>query len=85
LLRSSYTKGELHAGAKNEIYTVITQTADAYQDAAQLCPASGSAAYHARFLRSLIANDIMKARQDQEMQDPRIQGKVGLFPYFIRD
>lgn len=57
---------ELHSGAANEIYSVISQTADAYQDASQLCPASGSAAYHSRFLRTLVANDIAKARQSQD-------------------
>ncbi|EIN07589.1 hypothetical protein PUNSTDRAFT_126610 [Punctularia strigosozonata HHB-11173 SS5] len=66
LMRSSNTLAELHEGATNEIYSNIAKTADAYSEASQLSPASTSAAAHARFLRSLIANDIFKARQTEK-------------------
>lgn len=80
LLRSSNTLAELHDDATKDIYSVISSTADAYQEASALSPASTSAAYHARFLRSLVANDIFKARQtekgkqDKMSIDPRLQG-----------
>ena len=66
-----------------EIYTLITQTADSYQEASTSAhaPVSISASYHARFLRSLVANDVFKAkRSERERQDsgvpidPRLQG-----------
>jgi hypothetical protein len=57
---------ELHEGATTEIYAHISKTANAYYEASQLSPASTSAAAHARFLRSLIHNDIFKARQNEK-------------------
>jgi len=80
LLRSSNTLAQLHEGTAHEIHTLISKTADAYYDASVLSPASTSAAYHSRFLRSLLANDIFKARRgDSERYesmpiDPRLQG-----------
>ncbi|KAJ7764486.1 fungal-specific transcription factor domain-containing protein [Mycena maculata] len=79
LLRSSNTLAQLHEGTAHEIHSLISKTADAYYDASVLSPASTSAAYHARFLRSLLANDIFKARRvDAERYenmpiDPRLQ------------
>jgi len=79
LLRSSNTLAQLHEGTAHEIHTLISKTADAYYDASVLSPASTSAAYHSRFLRSLLANDIFKARRgDAERYesmpiDPRLQ------------
>ncbi|KAJ7489970.1 fungal-specific transcription factor domain-containing protein [Mycena galericulata] len=79
LLRSSNTLAQLHEGTAHEIHSLISKTADAYYDASVLSPASTSAAYHARFLRSLLANDIFKARRgDGERYesmpiDPRLQ------------
>ncbi|KAJ7172753.1 fungal-specific transcription factor domain-containing protein [Mycena filopes] len=79
LLRSSNTLAQLHEGTAHEIHTLISKTADAYYDASVLSPASTSAAYHARFLRSLLANDIFKARRGESERydsmpiDPRLQ------------
>ncbi|KAJ7109106.1 fungal-specific transcription factor domain-containing protein [Mycena epipterygia] len=80
LLRSSNTLAQLHEGTAHEIHTLISKTADAYYDASVLSPASTSAAYHARFLRSLLSNDIFKARRNDSERyesmpiDPRLQG-----------
>ncbi|KAJ7694084.1 fungal-specific transcription factor domain-containing protein [Mycena rosella] len=80
LLRSSNTVAQLHEGTAHEIHTLISKTADAYYDASVLSPASTSASYHSRFLRSLLANDIFKTRRgDSERYesmpiDPRLQG-----------
>jgi len=82
LLRSSNTLAQLHEGTAHEIHSVISKTADAYYDASLLSPASTSAAYHARFLRSLVANDIFKSRRNEPERyesaplpiDPRLQG-----------
>lgn len=68
LLRSSNTLAELHEGATNEIHTVISNAAAAYEEASGLSPASTSASYHARFLRGLVAQDIFKARQGDTMR-----------------
>lgn len=68
LLRSSNTLAELHEGATNEIHTVISNAAAAYEEASGLSPASTSASYHARFLRGLVAQDIFKARQGDNMR-----------------
>ncbi|KZT28631.1 hypothetical protein NEOLEDRAFT_1129473 [Neolentinus lepideus HHB14362 ss-1] len=86
LLRSSNTLAELHEGATNDIYALISSTADAYQEASTLSPASTSAAYHARFLRSLVANDIFKARHSEKSKqdmaiDPRLQGGSSARPH----
>jgi len=80
LLRSSNTLAQLHEGTAHEIHSLISKTADAYYDASVLSPASTSAAYHARFLRSLLANDIFKPRRGEPERyensmpiDPRLQ------------
>ncbi|KAF7295231.1 Zn(2)-C6 fungal-type domain-containing protein [Mycena indigotica] len=65
LLRSSNTLAQLHEGAAHDINSLISKTADAFYDASMLSPTSTSAAYHARFLRSLLTNDIFKARQSE--------------------
>lgn len=59
------TLSDLDEGASTQkIYDLISATADAYQEAAIHASSSGSAAYHARFLRSLVAKDMAtKARQ----------------------
>ncbi|KAJ7098180.1 fungal-specific transcription factor domain-containing protein [Mycena belliarum] len=80
LLRSSSTLAQLNEGTAHEIHTLISKTADAYYDASVLSPASTSAAYHSRFLRSLLANDIFKTRRgdsggyESMPIDPRLQG-----------
>ncbi|KAJ6547280.1 fungal-specific transcription factor domain-containing protein [Mycena capillaripes] len=83
LLRSSNTLAQLHEGTAHEIHSLISKTADAYYDASVLSPASTSAAYHARFLRSLLANDIFKPRRGEPERyensmpiDPRLQVSV---------
>lgn len=81
LLRSSSTLAQLNEGTQHDIHSIISKTADVYQDASMLSPASTSAAYHARFLRSLVTNDIFKARRNDKDRydnlpiDPRLQGK----------
>ncbi|KAJ7582453.1 fungal-specific transcription factor domain-containing protein [Mycena floridula] len=79
LLRSPNTQPHLHEGAAREIHAAITQTADAYHEAS-LSPASSAAAYHSRFLRSLLANnDIFNARNMPQI-DPRLQGPTETYP-----
>jgi hypothetical protein len=56
LLRASNTLAALHENATEEIHTVISKTADAFDDAAAF-------SVHARFLRGLISQDIFKTRQ----------------------
>ncbi|CAK5264068.1 unnamed protein product, partial [Mycena citricolor] len=79
LLRSSNTLAELHEGTAHEIHTLISKTADAYAEAAGFPSTSTSAAYHSRFLRSLLANDIFKSRRSEADRyeplplDPRLQ------------
>lgn len=69
-----------------EIYGTISKTAEAYQEASLLSPTSStSVAAHARFLRGLVAQDILRARQNEKeryqqsqsmrAQDPRPQGR----------
>ena len=64
-------------------HSLITQTADSYQDASAGChlPVSISASYHARFLRSLVSNDIFRGQRPERERhengmpiDPRLQG-----------
>ncbi|KAJ7135045.1 fungal-specific transcription factor domain-containing protein [Mycena crocata] len=81
LLRSSNTLAQLHEGTAHEIHSLISKTADAYYEASLLSPASTSPAYHSRFLRSLLANDIFKTRRSDPERysesmpiDPRLQG-----------
>ncbi|KAH9905521.1 uncharacterized protein B0H18DRAFT_964883 [Fomitopsis serialis] len=67
LLRASISPSlsDLRTNAMQEIHNMIGKTAKAYHDAAHLSQQSYSAAYHDRFLRSLIANDLQKAQQRQ--------------------
>ena len=65
----------------NEIHALITQTADAYQEASSSSsPVSISTAYHSRFLRHLVHKDIFKVRKSKRERhvgvpiDPRLQG-----------
>lgn len=80
LLRSSNTLAQLPDGTADDIHSLISKTADAYYDASVLSPAATSAAYHARFLRSLVKNDIFKIqsrrndRETSDVIDPRLQG-----------
>ncbi|KDR81356.1 hypothetical protein GALMADRAFT_239209 [Galerina marginata CBS 339.88] len=84
LLRISSTGHHLSPETANEIHTLISKTADSYQEASSSShsPVSISASYHARFLRSLVANDIFKARRGERERsdstnmpiDPRLQG-----------
>ncbi|THV08056.1 hypothetical protein K435DRAFT_741674 [Dendrothele bispora CBS 962.96] len=82
LLRSASTLPQLPEGASQEVHEVISKTADAYYEASVLSPASSSAAYHARFLRGLLANDIFRSRKPEKPRidngglpiDPRLQG-----------
>jgi len=69
LLRSSKTLAELHEGATGEIHAIISKTADAYEEASHLSPACTGAAYHARFLRELIAQDIFRSQQQKVWED----------------
>lgn len=59
-------------GVISEIYEVINRTADAYNDTAALSPASHSASYHSRFLKSLIQND----RQKEQEKYKRVMASV---------
>ncbi|PPQ90137.1 hypothetical protein CVT25_012306 [Psilocybe cyanescens] len=81
LLRISHIGHQLGADVANDIHTLISKTADSYQEASSNSnsPVSIPASYHARFLRSLVANDIFKSRRveryDNNMPiDPRLQG-----------
>ncbi|KAH9967928.1 fungal-specific transcription factor domain-containing protein [Russula dissimulans] len=69
LLRSSKTLAELHEGATGEIHAIISKTADAYEEASHLSPACTGAAYHARFLRELVAQDIFRSQQHKVWDD----------------
>jgi len=69
LLRSSKTLAELHEGATGEIHAIISKTADAYEEASHLSPACTAAAYHARFLRELVAQDIFRSKQQKAWED----------------
>jgi len=69
LLRSSKTLAELHEGATGEIHAIISKTADAYEEASHLSPACTGAAYHARFLRELVAQDIFRSKQQKTWED----------------
>ena len=66
LLRSPHTLDHLGEGATEEIYHSISKTADAYHDASTLSSSSSAAAHHARFLKTLIANDNLRARQSEK-------------------
>jgi len=84
LLRSGVDQIGLPHDATQKVYSVITKAAGAYHDASLLSPASGSASYHSRFLRSLVARDRQQApsryaktsgfpqeQQQQQQQHPQ--------------
>lgn len=81
LLRSPTISSQLHQSTAHEIHALISQTAQAYDDASHVSSESTSTAYHARFLRSLVTNDVfMNRRNDQKERrdnglpvDPRLQ------------
>jgi hypothetical protein len=88
LLRSGVDQIGLPPDATQKIFSVISQAAGAYHDASLLSPASGSASYHSRFLRSLVARDRQQApsrntktsgfpqgqqQQQQQLQQPQPQ------------
>jgi len=66
---------ELTEGSAQKIYDTIRQAADAYQEAALMAVSSSSAAFHARFLRELVAKDA-ESRQhllrDDRMEEDRM-------------
>jgi hypothetical protein len=66
---------ELTECSAQKIYDTIRQAADAYQEAALLALSSSSAAFHARFLKELVAKDA-ESRQhllrDDRMEEDRM-------------
>ncbi|KAK7043733.1 hypothetical protein VNI00_008345 [Paramarasmius palmivorus] len=64
-LRNPNTSPQLPEDAAETIHKIISKTADAYYEASILSPASSSAAYHSRFLRKLVANDISRPRRPE--------------------
>ncbi|KAH7921484.1 hypothetical protein BV22DRAFT_1038606 [Leucogyrophana mollusca] len=74
LLRSATTRTdlhtELHEGAAQEIYASINKTAEAYREASLSSPTSSLVAYHARFLESLVHNDILRIRDSEKRTNP---------------
>ncbi|KAG7092200.1 hypothetical protein E1B28_008568 [Marasmius oreades] len=79
-LRNPVTGPQLPGDAAHQIHSVITKTADAFEEASAMSPACSSAAYHARFLRNLIANDLFRSRKLERYPvgsslDPRLQGE----------
>ena len=81
LLQSPNTADEFSSDTMNEIHALITQTADAYQEASSSSsPVSICTAYHSRFLRHLVHKDIFKVRKGKRERhvgvpiDPRLQG-----------
>jgi hypothetical protein len=79
LARNSHTVAQFNESSITEVHALISKTADAYQDASILSPASSSAAAHARFLRSLVARDMCEHRENEKERfdsmsiDPRLQ------------
>ncbi|TEB36075.1 hypothetical protein FA13DRAFT_1683361 [Coprinellus micaceus] len=85
LLQTPTTYSQIGESTANDIYSLISKTADSYYEASNLSPVATSAAYHARFLQSLLANDIFQSRRpdgrpagrnDNRMPiDPRLQNQ----------
>jgi len=73
LLRNTNTLHQLHEGAADEAYTVILHTAEAYHEASVLSSTSSAAAYHARFLKGLLDNEVFRYRKSEK---PRRDGGV---------
>lgn len=66
LLRSSNTLAQLHDGATEEIHSSISKMADAYHEASILSNSPSAAAYHARFLKQLIIDNNLRAKQSEK-------------------
>ncbi|KAF9264936.1 hypothetical protein L218DRAFT_925678 [Marasmius fiardii PR-910] len=78
-LRNPVTSPSLPEDAAHQIHSVISKTADAYEEASAMSPACSAAAYHARFLRNLIAADLFRSRKQGGYTvgpslDPRLSG-----------
>ncbi|KAH8829700.1 fungal-specific transcription factor domain-containing protein [Flagelloscypha sp. PMI_526] len=69
LLRNPVTLPLLNNSTPTEIKSLIMKTADAYHEAALLSPPSSvplsNAAYHSRFLRLLLENEVLESRQNR--------------------
>ncbi|KAG5220742.1 zinc cluster transcription factor [Salix suchowensis] len=85
LLRSPNTVALLPDGAAEDSCALITRTANAYHEVSTLSQTSTLAAYHSRFLHSLVASSeisnssrrMEKERSDNSIQiDPRLQGST---------
>ncbi|KAL1743295.1 fungal-specific transcription factor domain-containing protein [Schizophyllum fasciatum] len=79
LLRNPNTMAQLQEGTAQDIHALISKTADAFADASGSSASTGTE-YHARFLRSLLEADMMRARQAERERygrsppiDPRFQ------------
>ncbi|KAJ8078494.1 hypothetical protein PM082_012776 [Marasmius tenuissimus] len=70
LLRNPATAPQLPECAREEVHSVISQTAAAYDEASAMSPASSSAATHARFLRHLITHDNLRSRKPERERYP---------------
>ncbi|KAG6879962.1 hypothetical protein C0992_008896 [Termitomyces sp. T32_za158] len=85
LLRSSAIYSQLNESTAKEIYDLISATAEAYHNASLIAPES-SAATHARFLRSLVSNDVFVRRNDQKHDmaiDPQLEREIlSVLPVF---
>ncbi|KAI8998949.1 fungal-specific transcription factor domain-containing protein [Trametes punicea] len=67
LIRAPSVVSQLAEGAVEQIHCIINNAADAYQHAGHVTGSEiDSAAYHARFLRRLVATDVERARQQSE-------------------
>ena len=78
LLRSSAIYSQLNENTTKDIYNLISTTADAYNNASLIAPES-SAATHARFLTSLVSNDVFVRRNDQKHElaiDPQLEREI---------
>ncbi|KAI0362810.1 hypothetical protein OH77DRAFT_1492105 [Trametes cingulata] len=80
LLRGPSTMSQLADSAAEEIHGVISGAADAYQHASHITGSEiDCAAYHARFLRRLVATDVERARQQVDRNGFRQEGIPPLF------
>ncbi|KAG5338652.1 hypothetical protein C0989_006704 [Termitomyces sp. Mn162] len=78
LLRSSAIYSQLNENTAKDIYDLISATAEAYHNASLIAPES-SAATHARFLRSLVSNDVFVRRNDPKHEmaiDPQLEREI---------
>ncbi|KAI0371838.1 hypothetical protein BV20DRAFT_965134 [Pilatotrama ljubarskyi] len=80
LLRGPNTMSQLADSAAEEIHDIISGAADAYQHASHITGSEiDCAAYHARFLRRLVATDVERARQQLDRNGFRQDGIPPLF------